>query len=114
MARIREIRSLDDLPDWMKELKGFDLMVAGASSEGASDDDMWRISLTLPKDLTALTEHVDPLLTVVVLVWTIGGIEEKIGEVVRFCRAQGRSWTQIGEALGMSKQAAWERFSGED
>jgi ClpX C4-type zinc finger len=29
-------------------------------------------------------------------------------------RARGISWTRIGEALGVSKQAAWERFSGED
>jgi hypothetical protein len=27
---------------------------------------------------------------------------------------RGVSWTRIGEALGVSKQAAWERFSGED
>jgi biotin operon repressor len=29
-------------------------------------------------------------------------------------RDRGVSWTRIGEALGVSKQAAWERFSGED
>jgi len=29
-------------------------------------------------------------------------------------RARGISWTRIGQALGVSKQAAWERFSGED
>jgi ClpX C4-type zinc finger len=29
-------------------------------------------------------------------------------------RGRGVSWTRIGEALGVSKQAAWERFSGED
>jgi len=29
-------------------------------------------------------------------------------------RGRGISWTRIGEALGVSKQAAWERFSGED
>jgi hypothetical protein len=33
---------------------------------------------------------------------------------VHVCRANGKSWTQIGEVLGVSKQAAWERFSGED
>jgi hypothetical protein len=26
-------------------------------------------------------------------------------------RDAGRSWTEIGEALGVTKQAAWERFS---
>ncbi|GHF63534.1 hypothetical protein FHX82_003071 [Amycolatopsis bartoniae] len=29
-------------------------------------------------------------------------------------RALGGTWTQIGEALGMTRQSAWERFSGED
>jgi hypothetical protein len=33
---------------------------------------------------------------------------------VDILRARGISWTRIGEALGVSKQAAWERFSGED
>ncbi|HEX4397701.1 MAG TPA: ClpX C4-type zinc finger protein [Trebonia sp.] len=33
---------------------------------------------------------------------------------VGMLRARGVSWTRIGEALGVSKQAAWERFSGED
>ena len=26
-------------------------------------------------------------------------------------RSAGRSWTEIGDALGVSKQSAWERFS---
>lgn len=29
-------------------------------------------------------------------------------------RDRGISWTRIGQALGVSKQAAWGRFSGED
>jgi ClpX C4-type zinc finger len=33
---------------------------------------------------------------------------------VAVLRGRGISWTRIGEALGVSKQAAWERFSGED
>ena len=33
---------------------------------------------------------------------------------VEILRGRGISWTRIGEALGVSKQAAWERFSGED
>jgi hypothetical protein len=32
---------------------------------------------------------------------------------VDILRARGVTWTRIGEALGVSKQAAWERFSGE-
>jgi hypothetical protein len=38
----------------------------------------------------------------------------EIGKLVRLARSQGSSWTDIGAALGISKQAAWERFSGED
>ena len=33
---------------------------------------------------------------------------------VAVLRDRGISWTRIGKALGVSKQAAWERFSGED
>jgi hypothetical protein len=33
---------------------------------------------------------------------------------VAILRDRGISWTRIGQALGVSKQAAWERFSGED
>jgi hypothetical protein len=35
-------------------------------------------------------------------------------DYVSTLRARGVSWTRIGTALGVSKQAAWERFSGED
>jgi ATP-dependent Clp protease ATP-binding subunit ClpX len=29
-------------------------------------------------------------------------------------RSRGITWTRIGAALGMTRQSAWERFSGED
>ena len=32
--------------------------------------------------------------------------------LVSEARGAGRTWTEIGEALGISRQAAWERFSG--
>jgi hypothetical protein len=32
-------------------------------------------------------------------------------DLVRRARAGGQTWTAIGEALGISRQAAWERFS---
>jgi ClpX C4-type zinc finger len=34
--------------------------------------------------------------------------------VVRELRSRGAAWSRIGEALGMTRQSAWERFSGED
>jgi ClpX C4-type zinc finger len=33
---------------------------------------------------------------------------------VRQARDRGITWTRIGDALGMTRQSAWERFSGED
>jgi hypothetical protein len=31
--------------------------------------------------------------------------------LVRQARGAGRSWTEIGEALGVSRQSAWQRFA---
>ena len=33
---------------------------------------------------------------------------------VKALRVRGVSWARIGDALGMTRQSAWERFSGED
>jgi len=33
---------------------------------------------------------------------------------VRQARERGITWTRIGEALRMTRQSAWERFSGEE
>ncbi len=33
---------------------------------------------------------------------------------VQRLRGRGVTWMRIGEALGMTRQSAWERFSGED
>lgn len=33
---------------------------------------------------------------------------------IRKARSEGATWTQIGEAMGISKQAAWERFRSLD
>ncbi|WP_399066489.1 ClpX C4-type zinc finger protein [Streptomyces winkii] len=36
-----------------------------------------------------------------------------VGWVLK-ARALGVSWARIGESLGMTRQSAWERFSGEE
>jgi hypothetical protein len=41
-------------------------------------------------------------------------IDATMHDYVDILRSRGVSWTRIGAALGVSKQAAWERFSGED
>ena len=44
----------------------------------------------------------------------VAQVDAAVHERVAILRERGVSWTSIGQALGVSKQAAWERFSGED
>jgi hypothetical protein len=44
----------------------------------------------------------------------VAQVDAAIHDHAAVLRERGISWTRIGEALGVSKQAAWERFSGED
>jgi hypothetical protein len=41
-------------------------------------------------------------------------VDRAVGFHVAALRARGVSWARIGEALGMTRQSAWERFSGEE
>lgn len=41
-------------------------------------------------------------------------VEEHLAGWVQRARALGATWARIGEALGMTRQSAWERFSGEE
>jgi hypothetical protein len=41
-------------------------------------------------------------------------VEANLTQLVRRARALGATWARIGEALGMTRQSAWERFSGEE
>jgi ClpX C4-type zinc finger len=38
----------------------------------------------------------------------------QLDKFVRHARSRGITWTRIGTALGMTRQSAWERFSGEE
>ena len=41
-------------------------------------------------------------------------VEQHLAGWVRRARELGATWARIGEALGMTRQSAWERFSGEE
>ena len=41
-------------------------------------------------------------------------VEENLTALVRRARELGATWAKIGGALGMTRQSAWERFSGEE
>jgi hypothetical protein len=41
-------------------------------------------------------------------------VERQLGLWVRQARSRGVTWTRIGAAMDMTRQSAWERFSGEE
>jgi len=41
-------------------------------------------------------------------------VDRAVARYVAELRARGVTWARIGEALGMTRQSAWERFSGEE
>jgi ATP-dependent Clp protease ATP-binding subunit ClpX len=41
-------------------------------------------------------------------------VEDNLRVWVTRARDRGASWARIGAALGMARQSAWERFSGEE
>jgi hypothetical protein len=41
-------------------------------------------------------------------------VEQHLAGWVQRARALGATWARIGEALGITRQSAWERFSGEE
>ena len=42
------------------------------------------------------------------------GVDRAVQGVVRELRRRNVSWARIGEALGTTRQSAWERFSDEE
>lgn len=41
-------------------------------------------------------------------------VDSGVGSIVRVLRARGVTWARIGQALGITRQSAWERYSGEE
>jgi ATP-dependent Clp protease ATP-binding subunit ClpX len=57
----------------------------------------------------------DDLLAMLPKVEAIGSqASGQLAIAVRTARGRGITWTRIGAALGMTRQSAWERFSGEE
>ena len=130
MARRRPTPpSFLDPPPWLAELAGFDLFDVrrtetgwSALPQGADEaveavefpGGTWRVSLMMPVDLSLADGVVDPLVLLVTLADGAVKVDDKIAELVAHARAAGKSWTDIGLALGITKQSAWEKYSGED
>ncbi len=102
-------------PEWARGLRGI---------EGVDFDDGdvripfadrgYGIEIALPKDLSAMTAEIDPLLPAYVLANAIRSLEEQLAELVRLARREGHSWAKIGLAVGVARQTAWEKYSGEE
>ncbi|HET6910627.1 MAG TPA: hypothetical protein VFH54_14930 [Mycobacteriales bacterium] len=41
-------------------------------------------------------------------------VDDFVGFAVRQLRSRGVTWAEIGAALGVTRQAAWDRYSGEE
>lgn len=57
-----------------------------------------------------VTEGTQPIILAEALCILARENERLLLEAVRDCRAEGRSWAEIGDALGTSRQAARRRF----
>lgn len=55
----------------------------------------------------------DPLVALRVLADSEAEIDRLRDDRVREARAAGASWQQIGDALGISRQAAWEHYTAD-
>jgi hypothetical protein len=60
---------------------------------------------------TAEIDRTDDLCQVATISETLRAEEAQLRETVNIARAHGRSWNQIALALGVSRQAARQRFS---
>lgn len=67
----------------------------------AEEFDPSRVQMDDTSDVRALAEAVD----------NVRAGEARVRELVARARANGRSWGEIGIALGVSRQAARERFA---
>jgi hypothetical protein len=72
---------------------------------------------SLPQGLTSWEEELDldGLLASLPRMAAAGAeVERNLTRFVLRARALGATWAAIGASLGMTRQSAWERFSGEE
>lgn len=60
---------------------------------------------------TALVERIEDLRTIAAASEAVRADEARLREAVEIARGHGRSWNDIAPALGVSRQAARQRFS---
>ncbi len=60
---------------------------------------------------TIEVDHTDDLRQIAAVSETVRADEARLRETVEIARTHGRSWNQIAVALGVSRQAARQRFA---
>lgn len=70
-----------------------------------------RVNLDIPSRPENLT---NPLAELQGLSFMAQIVEKAKSEVVAECRARGRSWAQIGDALGVTRQSAWTKYGADE
>ena len=88
---------------------------------------VWRLSVkeafrassppSLPPELTSWDEglDLDGVLASLPRMAAAGAqVEGNLARFVKRARELGATWAAIGSSLGMTRQSAWERFSGEE
>lgn len=79
-------------------------IIAGAAGSSAPRVAPWEHRATLDEVLTKLSP----------VAAASAQVEENLHAWVAKARSLGATWQQVGAALGMTRQSAWERFSGEE
>jgi len=97
-------------PEWALALEGSDFVLGHAPAPQFKSEP-WTIHFSLPSDLSEIEGVADPLLFIYAGSGHVREIEAKMDLFVAMAREQGRSWTEIGRALGVTKQTAWARLS---
>ena len=119
----------DALPEALRDLPGAEAKVTTrrtphsetehvrprAGGKKRHDKDRYELHLIMTTDFTELDETgVDPLIPAYTVARSIRELQVYLEALVKFARTKGHSWTLIGKALGMTRQAAWDKYSGED
>lgn len=97
-------------PGWVLDLEGADILL-GQAAPPKFKSEPWTIHFSLPSDVSELEGVADPLLFIYAGSGFVRDIESKMDLLVTMAREQGRSWTEIGRALGVTKQTAWARLA---
>lgn len=78
------------------------------ASDGAADKVKVEVTLGVEGDAER-----NPLAVIRGISTGMRRLEEPLRDAVQLAREQRRTWTEIGDALGVTRQSAWERFGND-